>query len=102
MEGPLDRPVGELVEAARSASADPTSRRELLLNSRTMLHLAKVFGGDHEPARRQKVVRDDVHSEVYRLNGQRARDQARSRRFAHRSVAQPNSVRKGMWIERAG
>jgi alkylation response protein AidB-like acyl-CoA dehydrogenase len=78
IEGPLDRPVGELAAAAQRATADPAKRGELLLNSRTMIQLAKEFGADHDAARLDQVMRYYIHSEVYRLNGQRARDQART------------------------
>ena len=79
IEGKLDRPVGELVEESRQALADPTKRVELLLSARTMLALAKERGVDGEPVARDRLMRYHVHSEVYRLNGQRARDVARAK-----------------------
>jgi alkylation response protein AidB-like acyl-CoA dehydrogenase len=77
-DGNLDRTVGELIEMSRRALADPTRRSELLLNSRTMLALARDFGAIDSPAMRDRVMRYYLHSEVYRLNGQRSRDLAKT------------------------
>jgi alkylation response protein AidB-like acyl-CoA dehydrogenase len=77
--GNLDRTVGELVDASKRAAADPTKRSELLLSSRSMLALAADTGTVADPARRDRVMRYHVHSEVYRLNGQRVRDLAKAR-----------------------
>ena len=78
MSGNLGRSVGELVEQSKRAAADPRRRWELLLNSRTMLALAKQHGVHEHPALRDRLMRYYIHSEVYRLNGQRARDWAKS------------------------
>ena len=75
----LDRAVGELVEASKRAAADPTKRADLLLSSRSMIALAAETGTVTDPARRDRLMRYHVHSEVYRLNGQRIRDLARAR-----------------------
>lgn len=77
-EGNLERPVGELIERSRKAVADPTKRFELLLNARKMIALAQEFGVAGQPCVRDRLMRYHVHSEVYRLNGQRARDGART------------------------
>jgi alkylation response protein AidB-like acyl-CoA dehydrogenase len=77
--GNLHRAVGELVDDARRASADPAKRADLLLSSRLMRSLATDTGADADPARRDQLMRYHVHSEVYRLNGQRIRDLARAR-----------------------
>lgn len=76
--GNLDKPVGELVAAAARAGADPAKRLELLLNARTMISLARSTGAVADPAIRDRLMRYQVHSEVYRLNGQRTRDLARA------------------------
>jgi alkylation response protein AidB-like acyl-CoA dehydrogenase len=78
LEGQLDRPVGELIEDSRRAQADPTKRAELLLSARSMIALAREHGVTGDAVLRDRLVRYHVHSEVYRLNGQRARDLARA------------------------
>jgi alkylation response protein AidB-like acyl-CoA dehydrogenase len=82
MSGNLGRPVGELIEESRRAAEDPRRRWELLLNSRTMISLAEQSGVLDQPALRDRLMRYYVHGEVYRLNGQRARDWAKSGRPA--------------------
>jgi alkylation response protein AidB-like acyl-CoA dehydrogenase len=77
--GNLDRTVGELIEAASRAAADPTTRAELLLSSRSMIELAARHGAATSPALRDRLMRYYVHSEVYRYNGQRTRDLAKAR-----------------------
>ena len=77
-EGNLERPVGELIERSRKAVADPAKRFELLLNARKMIALAQEFGVADQPCVRDRLMRYHVHSELYRLNGQRARDGART------------------------
>jgi alkylation response protein AidB-like acyl-CoA dehydrogenase len=44
-----------------------------------MLALASDTGAAHDPARRDRLMRYHVHTEVYRLNGQRTRDLAKAR-----------------------
>jgi alkylation response protein AidB-like acyl-CoA dehydrogenase len=80
MGGNLDRPVGELLEEARRASENPKTRFEVALNSRTMIDLAKELRVNDDPLVRQRLVRYHIHGEVYRLTGQRGRDNARSGR----------------------
>jgi alkylation response protein AidB-like acyl-CoA dehydrogenase len=77
--GNLDRTVGEIVERARRTERDPKHRTEMLLNSRTMIALAREHGVLTRPVTRDRVVRYHIHSEVYRLNGQRMRDLAKAR-----------------------
>ncbi len=78
--GNLSRTVGELIEAAKHAVEDPTKRSEVLLNSRKMIALAREFDVIDDPVLRDRVMRYHTRSEVYRLNGQRARDYAKSGR----------------------
>jgi alkylation response protein AidB-like acyl-CoA dehydrogenase len=80
MGGYLDRTVGELVDDAARAARDPRKRSELLLSSRTMIALAKELGVSDQVVVRQELARYHCDSEVYRLNGLRGRDNARSGR----------------------
>ncbi len=80
MGGNLDRPVGELIERAARAARDPKRRFEVLLNSRTMIDVARKSGAAADPVVRQRLMRYYIHSEVYRLTGQRGRDNAKSGR----------------------
>ncbi len=77
--GNLDRPVGELLERAASAARDPKKRFEVMLNSRTMIALAKETGATTDPARRDQLMRFHVDTEIYRLTGLRSRDLAKSK-----------------------
>jgi alkylation response protein AidB-like acyl-CoA dehydrogenase len=76
--GNLDRNVGELIAAHRAAGG-ATRRQPPLLSSRTVVDLARRRGLADRPTLRDRVVRYHVHSEVYRLNGQRVRDLARAK-----------------------
>jgi alkylation response protein AidB-like acyl-CoA dehydrogenase len=76
--GNLDRTVAEVIEASKRAMADTTRRVEVLLNWRTMLAVAREFGVTDDPVLRDRLVRYFTHSEVYRFNGQRARDWVKS------------------------
>jgi alkylation response protein AidB-like acyl-CoA dehydrogenase len=78
--GNLDKPVGELIKASAAAANDPTKRMELLLSSRTMMGLATATGAAANPVSRDQLMRYHVHCEVYRLNGQRMRDESRKGR----------------------
>ncbi len=80
VEGNLDRTVGDLIELSRRAVEDPTKRTELLLSSRSMIALARDVGVVDDGATRDRLMRYYVHSEVYRLNGQRSRDLAKTGR----------------------
>lgn len=76
--GNLDRTIGEVIESARSAGGAPR-RQAPLLSSRKVVELAKAHGVAERPVLRDRVVRYHVHSEVYRLNGQRVRDLAKAK-----------------------
>jgi len=78
LAGNLDRTVGEVIETWRSAGGAPR-RQAPLLSSRKLLALARAHGVSDRPALRDRVVRYHVHSEVYRLNGQRVRDLAKAK-----------------------
>jgi alkylation response protein AidB-like acyl-CoA dehydrogenase len=78
--GNLSRTVGELIDASKHVVEDPTKRSEVLLNSRKIIALAREFDVICDPVMRDRVMRYYTHSEVYRLNGQRARDYAKSGR----------------------
>ena len=78
LAGNLDRSVGELIDAWRSAGGAPR-RQAPLLSSRKVIDLARSHGIVDRPALRDRVVRYHVHSEVYRLNGQRVRDLAKAK-----------------------
>jgi alkylation response protein AidB-like acyl-CoA dehydrogenase len=78
--GNLNRAVGELIEASKHVAEDPTKRSEVLLNSRKIIALAREFDMIHDPVLRDRVMRYYTHAEVYRLNGQRARDYAKTGR----------------------
>ena len=78
MAGNLTRTVGELIEESKHLLEDPTKRFELLLSSRSMIAVAKEFSVERDPTVRDRLMRYVAHSEVYRLNGQRARDNART------------------------
>ena len=50
-----------------------------MLNSRTMIALAKETGAAADPARRDQLMRFHVNTEIYRLTGLRSRDLAKSK-----------------------
>ncbi len=77
--GNLDLTAGELIERAASAARDPKKRFEVMLNSRTMIALAKGTGATADPARRDQLMRFHVNTEIYRLTGLRSRDLAKSK-----------------------
>jgi len=80
LSGNLDRPVGELVEKSRRAERDPNKRSEIMLGAKSMIHLARDLGLDTDPVVRDRVADYYIHSEVYRLTGQRSRDNAKGGR----------------------
>lgn len=78
--GLLDRPVGEVIERARAASARAQNRFDVMVGWKTMIRLAQDTGKAADPVVRDKVVRYWVASQVHRLNNQRTRDNAKSGR----------------------
>ena len=78
LAGNLDRTVGEVIERWRAAGGAPR-RQAPLLSSRKVVELARSHGVAQRPVLRDRVVRYHVHSEVYRLNGQRVRDLAKAK-----------------------
>ena len=78
LAGNLDRTVGEVIEQWRSAGGAPR-RQAPLFGSRKVIELARQHGVSDRPVLRDRVVRYHVHSEVYRLNGQRVRDLAKAK-----------------------
>ena len=77
MSGNLDRPVGELIEKSKRAARDPNKRFDIMLGAKSMIHLARDLGLSADPVVRDRVADYYIRSEVYRLTGQRSRDNAK-------------------------
>jgi alkylation response protein AidB-like acyl-CoA dehydrogenase len=68
------------VEKSRRAERDSNKRSEIMLGAKSMIHLARDLGLDTDPVVRDRVADYYIHSEVYRLTGQRSRDNAKGGR----------------------
>ena len=77
LSGNLDRRVGDLIEVSKQAARDPNKRFDIMLGAKSMIHLARDLGLSHDPVVRDRVADYYVRSEVYRLTGQRSRDNAK-------------------------
>ncbi len=80
LSGNLDRSVGELIAEAEATAEDPTKRFDVMVGAKSMLRLARDLGRDNDPVVRNAVADYYIHSEVHRLNGLRARTNAKSGR----------------------
>lgn len=78
--GLLDRPVGEVLERVRAASAKAQNRFDVMIGWKTMVRLAQETGNSSDRIVRDKVARYYIASQVHRLNNQRTRDNAKSGR----------------------
>lgn len=77
LSGNLDRRVGDLIEASKRAARDPNKRFDIMLGAKSMIHLARDLGLSDDPVARDRVADYYIRSEVYRLTGQRSRDNAK-------------------------
>jgi alkylation response protein AidB-like acyl-CoA dehydrogenase len=77
LSGNLDRRVGDLIEASKRAARDPNKRFDIMLGAKSMIHLARDLGRSDDPVARDRVADYYIRSEVYRLTGQRSRDNAK-------------------------
>ena len=77
LSGNLDRRVGDLIEASKRVARDPNKRFDIMLGAKSMIHLARDLGLSDDPVARDRVVDYYIRSEVYRLTGQRSRDNAK-------------------------
>jgi alkylation response protein AidB-like acyl-CoA dehydrogenase len=80
LSGNLELPVGELVERSRRVGRDPNKRPDIMIGAKSMIQLARERGLDTDPVVRDRVADYYVRSEVYRLTGQRSRDNAKGGR----------------------
>jgi alkylation response protein AidB-like acyl-CoA dehydrogenase len=80
ISGQLDKPVGEIIEIARRAAADPNRRFDIMIGSKSMIRLAQEMRRAGDPVVRQKVADYWIRSEVHRLTGLRSRDNSKTGR----------------------
>jgi alkylation response protein AidB-like acyl-CoA dehydrogenase len=77
MSGNLGQRVGDLIEQAKRAANDPNKRFDIMLGAKSMIRLARDLGLSDDPVVRDRVADYYIRNEVYRLTGQRSRDNAK-------------------------